>query len=232
MRMKPKENKGYNTGTYDECQTPPYALEPLYPYLDPYEPIWECAAGKRVLSNELIRKGYGIIATDINDGVLGGSDFFEIWYGNTLITNPPYSLKYEWLERCYDLGFPFALLMPVEMLGTAKGQRLFDKYGIEVIFMSPRVDFLMPHALWAGHGAQFPTAWFTWKLNLPKEMNYAKITKPSRKDLPTYWKEVLGKEEYVNTVEHAIKERMKYRKMSREEVLEYLALAQNYASER
>jgi hypothetical protein len=192
MRMKPKVNKGYNTGTYDECQTPPYALQPLYPYLDLYEPIWECAAGKRVLVRELVNRGYAVIGTDINDKVLGGSDFFDIWYGNIIITNPPYSLKYEWLERCYKLGFPFALLMPVEMLGTAKGQKLFDKYGIEVIFMSPRVDFYMPHKGYDGGGAQFPTAWFTWKLNLPKEINFATLNKPKRSELKEYWEKALG----------------------------------------
>ena len=195
--MKPKMNKGYNTGTYDECQTPPYALDPLIPYLDPFEPIWECAAGERTLANYLIQIGYAVIATDINDKVPGGSDFFDIWYGNTIITNPPYSLKYEWLERCYELEFPFALLMPVEMIGTAKAQKLFCKHGVEIIYMTPRVDFLMPHALWAGHGAQFPVAWYTWKLNLPKEINYATLNKPSRKQLPVYWKNILGKKRYT-----------------------------------
>jgi hypothetical protein len=87
---------------------------------------------------------------------------------------------------------PFALLMPVEMLGTAKGQRLFDKYGIEVIFMSPRVDFYMPNKGWEGGGAQFPTAWFTWKLNLPKQINFATLNKPKRSELEEYWNKALG----------------------------------------
>jgi hypothetical protein len=194
--MKPKENKGYNLGTYDECQTPPYALEPLIPYLDPKFTIWECAGGMRTLERAL-RYEYGcnIFSTDISDPY--SVDFFkalvpsEHYY--TIITNPPYSLKYEWLAKCYELGFPFALLMPVEMLGTAKGQRLFDKYGIEVIFMSPRVDFYMPNKGYEGGGAQFPTAWFTWKLNLPKEINFATLDKPKRSELAEYWERVLGK---------------------------------------
>lgn len=218
--MKPKENKGYNTGTYDECQTPPYALEPLMqPLFDAIKPnlrstktIWECASGQGTLAKEFNQKAYSVIDTDISRGE--EEDFFNNdlvsidhlnWHELVIVTNPPYSIKYEWLERCYYLGFPFALLMPVEMLGTAKGQRLFDKYGIEMIFMSPRVDFLMPHALWSGHGAQFPTAWFTWKLNLPKEMNYVTITKPKRKDLPAYWEKVLGKETYTTLLLQSFK---------------------------
>ena len=195
--MKPKENKGYNTGTYDECQTPPYALEPLFPYLNPIlDPIWECAAGKGILSKALIEHGYDVIATDINPSK--DVSYHDFLYSNLIyadpiiITNPPYSLKYEWLSMCYFYEHPFALLMPVEMLGTAKGQRLFDKYGIEMIFMSPRVDFYMPHKGWEGGGAQFPTAWFTWKLHLPEQINFARLNKPKRSELKEYWEKALG----------------------------------------
>jgi len=195
--MKPKQNKGYNTGTYDLCQTPPYALEPLYPYLVYHNPIWECAAGKGILSRALADHGYSVIATDIEpSGDVSYSDFFSggLFYSNpnTIVTNPPYSLKYEWLEHCYDLGNPFALLMPVEMIGVKKAQDLFKKYGIEIIFMSPRVDFYMPNKGWTGGGAQFPTAWYTWKLNLPKEINFATLNKPKRSELEEYWKKALG----------------------------------------
>ena len=189
--MKPKENKGHNTGTYDECQTPPYALDPLIPYLDKMYRVWEPAAGELTLASELSMKGYEVVASDIK--YREGDDFFlERHYGATIVTNPPYSIKYDWLEHCYMIGNPFALLMPVEMLGTAKGQDLFERYGIEIIFMSPRVDFYMPHKGWKGGGAQFPTAWFTWKLNLPKEINFATLNKPKRSELEEYWKKALG----------------------------------------
>ena len=187
--MKPKENKGYTAGSYDECQTPPYALEPLYPYLNIDWRVWECAVGGGVLAMALGRKGYSVVTSDKE------IDFLQVKRNpgtDVILTNPPYSIKYEWLEKCYELNSPFALLMPVEMLGTAKGQRLFDKYGIEVIFMHPRVDFYMPNKGWEGSGAQFPTAWYTWKLNLPQQINFARLNKPKRSELEEYWKEALG----------------------------------------
>jgi len=192
--MKPKENKGYNTGTYDECQTPPYALEPVYQHIDTHY-VWECAAGKRTLVRQMRKVGIPVIDTDITDPIPGWhADFFftkPTIDDYTIVTNPPYSLKYDWLQRCYELDHPFALLMPVEMLGTENGQKLFDKYGIEVIFLSPRVDFYMPKKGWEGSGAQFPTAWYTWKLNLPKQINFARLNKPKRNELADYWKEAL-----------------------------------------
>ena len=192
--MKPKENKGYNTGTYDECQTPPYALEPLYPYLSVDWHIWECAAGNLTLRNALELKGYSVIYSDISH--IPSVNFLNVnvdFGTDLIITNPPYSIKYEWLEHCYELDYPFALLMPVEMLGTAKGQKLFEKYGIEMIFMSPRVDFYMPNKGYKGGGAQFPTAWFTWKLNLPQQINFATLNKPKRSELKEYWEKALRK---------------------------------------
>ena len=189
--MKPKKNKGYNTGTYDLCQTPPYALEPLIPFLEEYQayPVWECAAGQGTLVRELERNGFWVLDTDIQTG----QDFFkETEPGSVIVTNPPYSLKYEWLARCYYLENAFALLMPVEMIGAKKAQDLFKKYGIEIIFMSPRVDFYMPNKGWSGGGAQFPTAWYTWKLYLPKEINFATLNKPKRSELEEYWKKALG----------------------------------------
>jgi len=195
--MKPKENKGFNVGTYDECQTPLYALDPLLEHIREWRnTIWECAAGRGILAKSMIYDwGYNVISTDINDPA-GNGNFFEIEPENkhyTIVTNPPYSIKYEWLKRCYELEHPFALLMPVEMLGTARGQFLFDTHapGIEIIFMSPRVDFYMPNKGYEGGGAQFPTAWFTWKLNLPKQINFARLNKPKRSELKEYWEKYL-----------------------------------------
>ncbi len=192
--MKPKTNRT-KEGNYDNCQTPPYALEPLLPHLD-NKYIWECAAGRRTLANYLENLGKEVIATDIMpykdttpcDFLYPGAITLNV--DPIIVTNPPYSIKYEWLERCYDLEHPFALLIPVEMLGTKKGQDLFGR-GIEVIFMSPRVDFYMPNKGYEGGGAQFPTAWFTWGLNLPEQINFATLNKPKRSELKEYWEKYL-----------------------------------------
>lgn len=71
--MKPKEAKPARKGaTYDQCQTPPYALKPLLPFL-PRVPIWEPAAGEGMLSSGLKAAGFKVIEGDI----ITGQDFFE-----------------------------------------------------------------------------------------------------------------------------------------------------------
>ena len=60
---------------------------------------------------------------------------------------------------------------------AAKAQHLFEKYGIEIILLSKRIDFKMPFKKWTGKGAQFPVAWYTWGLNIGNQLNFGKIRK-------------------------------------------------------
>ena len=190
MPNKPKTN--YNAATMperDKCQTPSYSLEPLLPYLcvgsNPL--IWEPARGEGLLVKALESKleSVPVYGTDI----LTGADFFENDlqlpadnyfssqpYTPIICTNPPFSLKYKWLARCYALGYPFALLMPSDTLFAASANKLFQQHGVEIIVMNPRVDFKMPNLGWSGNGAQMSTSWFTWGLNIGTMITFADIS--------------------------------------------------------
>lgn len=92
------------------------------------------------------------------------------------MTNPPYSIKFQWIERCYQIGKPFALLLPVETLGANKAQKFFKQYGIEIIFLNRRVNFILPHTSSSSNGAWFPVAWFTYRLNIGNQITFADIS--------------------------------------------------------
>ncbi len=178
MTTKPKTNRAgdaYVPQRFDSCQTPPHALEPLLPYIDKRWTVWEPAAGEGLLADTLLMNArVKVVESDI----LTGQNFFEYepeqW--DCIITNPPYSIKYLWIERCYKLGKPFALLMPVETLGAKAAQKWFS-VGVEVIFFERRINFKMPNKGWNGSAAQFPVAWFTWQFNLPRQMVFSRGAK-------------------------------------------------------
>lgn len=164
----------YEPKGYDACQTPPHAVDPLLPYLPTDLVIWEPAQGEGFLVEAFYDSSRRVIGSDILDG----QNFFEYepdedW--DVIVTNPPYSLKFKWLERCYQLGKPFALLLPVETLGAATSQAMFEQYGMELLLLNKRVNFKMPNKGWDGAGAQFPVAWFTWGLNLESSIVYGKL---------------------------------------------------------
>lgn len=160
----------------DACQTPAYAIDPLIPHLMQFDIIWEPAAGEHMIVDAFFDVAYKRFKVEASD-LIEGNNFFdyepEKW--DCIVTNPPYSIKYQWLERCYQLEKPFALLLPVETLGASTAQQLFEKHGVQVMLLNKRVNFKMPNKGWNASGAQFSTAWFTWGLGLGGQISYGKL---------------------------------------------------------
>ena len=173
QRPKPPMSKGRP----DDFQTPPSALDPLLPHLKQGWKIWECAAGMGQLSKGLESHGFTALESDI----LTGHDFLKdppLGDWDAIVTNPPYSLKDEFLKRCYDLGKPFALLMPLTSLEGRNRQRLFGFNSVEIIIMERRVNFVTPSG--EGGGSWFMTAWFTWGLEIGRELTFQIATNQTR----------------------------------------------------
>jgi len=161
----------------DDFQTPPEALMPLLPFLKKNWTIWECAQGKGYLTQALRVYGYQVIGSDI----LTGQDFL-VWKPeqfDCIITNPPYSAKHKFLIRCYALEKPFALLLPLTTLETRIRQRLFAQYGIEIILFDKRINFHVPSG--KESKSWFATAWFTWGLDIGKQLSFVSLTETKQK---------------------------------------------------
>ena len=165
MAVKPPLRKG----SPNDFQTPSHALEPLYPYLTKQWRVWECAAGKGNLVRALGGQGYKVVATDI----LTGEDFLtstpkKPW--DCIVTNPPYSIKNEFIERAYGLGRPFAFLLPYAAFETEFRQSFYKKYGVQVLFLNKRINFETPSG--KGSGSWFPVMWLTWQFNFPRDIMF------------------------------------------------------------
>lgn len=182
---KPRSNR--SGGKVNNCQTPDYALDPLLPYLPKHWTIWECAAGEGYLAQALNKAGYEVQLSDI----LTGQDFFSyrpLLHVDCIVTNPPYNpnqMKTDWVRRCYDLGLPWACLMPVETIGSGGIQEMFDKNGVEIIYLHSRINFKMPNKGWGGK-AQFSAAWFTWGLHIGAPMTFSSFTRREQGQLPLF----------------------------------------------
>ena len=158
----------------DDYNTPPEALIPLIPYLDKEWVIWECAAGRNYLVRALLDRGYMVRFSDPrygNDFITSPPDYFDC-----IVTNPPFSLKTEFIKRAIDLGRPFAFLLPITTLETGKRQEIFREHDIRLILFDSRIDFIKQGINEKGR-SWFASAWFTHGLNLPKELNFVSIKK-------------------------------------------------------
>lgn len=180
--MKPKVNRKGDPNKvmgYDCAETPSYALDPLLRYISKDLCIWEPACGTGRLVRAFERAGYDVIGSDLSTG----HNFFstECDGAQVICSNPPYSLKPEFIYRCYEIGLPFALLLPVEVIGSQKVQMMMRSYGAELLLLDKRVNFYMPNKGIEGadgwkSSAQFPTMWYCWHL-LPSLICYGEIVR-------------------------------------------------------
>lgn len=177
----------------DERYTPDYGVTPILKYLIPNSLIL-CPFDKEDSAFvQILRKsGHTVISTHIdNDGF--NQDFFKLteysvihdltlkdWNGNIeknyicvedvdyIISNPPYSVKNKVLEKLYELGKPFAMLLPLTTLESKYRGSLFRKYGIELLVIDKRIEYLRENNVW------FNSSYFCWNI-LPEKLIFHEL---------------------------------------------------------
>lgn len=125
----------------DEFYTPEYAILPLLKYIDNKLIVWCPFDTEQSNIVKMLRdNGNEVIHTHIDSG----DDFFFIEPDkyDVIISNPPYSLKNEVLERLFLLNKPFAMLLGVAGLFESERRfSLFEKYPSEIMWLSKRVSY-------------------------------------------------------------------------------------------
>ena len=164
----------------DQFSTPNYATKLLLPFIPKdIKYIWECAAGDGKIADVLENNGYSVIKTDIRD-CNGKNEIFNFLSINSkaslentaIITNPPFSLKRRFFERCTQFNVPFALLLPFDISGFLISA--FKEYNCQGIVPSRRINFIPPSG--NGSGAQFHSFWLTRYFNLANQLNFADLS--------------------------------------------------------
>jgi hypothetical protein len=149
---------------YDDLYTPEKAVYPLIRLIMKtpiYSAtiIWEpCDAGgskiTQVFKDNAIFDVRSTCITTGLDFLVDKPDF----YFDYIITNPPYSLKEQFLERCYEIGKPFALWLPLTTLEGVHRGEMFRERGINVMVLDHRLDFTGKKSNW------FNASWFYWRI--------------------------------------------------------------------
>lgn len=142
-------NKGYltcdRTANGDEVLTPRYAVEPIIKYLAEkgyFRIICPFDKPNSKFVEVLWQNDFFAKVTHIETG----KDFFtytpeELIGIDCLVSNPPYSIKDEVLERLYLLDKPFMMLLPQNTLQGGKRTKLFMKYGLEYLGFDKRINY-------------------------------------------------------------------------------------------
>lgn len=128
----------------DEFYTPTQSWEKVSKYL-PDEPVvvYEPFFGKGHTYNFLKNEGYLVLGQD-------GIDFYSDDATNMLkqcdcvITNPPFSIKYDVIQRLVQYDVPFMIIFPMGCITTNKFCQAFnnDTSNVSVIIPKGRLKFI------------------------------------------------------------------------------------------
>jgi len=150
--------------------TPEIAIKPLLPFLKKDLIIWDCAFGSGRLAEHFNKYGFNVLGLTNYNFLQKDSE--SIGNFDVIITNPPYQFKDKFLKRAFEIGKPFAFLLPLTTLEGIKRGKMFKNNGIQMIIPNRRINFEIPSGK---KSSWFATAWFCWKLNLPKDLNFVEL---------------------------------------------------------
>lgn len=176
-----ERKKSTSKGSSDDFQTPTHATQLLIDTLlkekaiNKNMKVWEPAMGEGKIIGCLEANGFECFGTDVKNAEnlhdflkteVGGYPTFDL-----LITNPPFSLKDKFLQKCFELKKPFALLLPITALGEQGRGKMYREHGVQAIFPPERINFHTPSG--TGSGAWFYSIWITNGFNLKRDLTFA-----------------------------------------------------------
>ena len=125
----------------DDYDTPGWVWVDIAQFIPPTQTVWEPFPS---LSRRSVKHLEKIFSTVL----LTETDFFETEWpeGALLLSNPPWSRKFDVLERLLLEKRPFALLLPAWVPFSASMRRLQCKYGAQISIVVPhkRPSFIDP----------------------------------------------------------------------------------------
>ena len=143
----------------DTFETPKYATDLIVSYIPEYvKTIWECASGGNRMVERLEYHGYGVWATDIDfnsdlhddNTNFVTDDFSDVPLDeiDAIITNPPFSVKSQFVERAFQCNKPFALLLTSDY---SKEMISWIQRGCERVVPTSRINYITPRILQRVH---------------------------------------------------------------------------------
>ena len=161
---------GFTTKTFtkfDDYMTPNEAWDWILPYIPKDKVIWEAFYGDGKSGEYLKSLGLNVIHED-------NIDFFENDLGDIIVSNPPFTMKQEVLERLKKLDKPFILILPAAVLTTKYIRRLFEDE-IQVAVPPKRIQFiklLEDGSTERGNRCNFDCLYYCYKMDLYRDIIY------------------------------------------------------------
>lgn len=168
--IAPSNHSLKNRESDDFYATDPKAVDMLCNLEKFSQTILEPACGQGHIAKALEARGYKVLAYDLIDRGYGttGIDFLTFDRQNVnadVITNPPYKLAQEFVEKAMDVvasGHKVAMFLKLTFLETAKRRELFKKYPPKTVYVASQRIACWPNGKPTAQ-SMVCYAWFVWE---------------------------------------------------------------------
>lgn len=158
----------------DEYYTPPILVKPILDFIKPNSTVWcpfDTAESEFVI--QFKNNNHKVIYSHI----CNGQDFFKtkpkIEY-DYIISNPPFTLKLDVLDRLYKLNKPFAMILGLPILNYQEIGNFFLDKELQLLIVDKKVSF-------DGKTSSFNNSYFCYKM-LPKDIIFYHLEHNNRGD--------------------------------------------------
>lgn len=161
----------------DLYQSPPEAVWALLRAEMLPMDLWEPACGPGAIVRELRSAGHDVLATDLVDYGWDGQDASGRDFlmerektGRAVVTNPPFKLAAEFVEKALDLGAPkVVMLLRLAFLESDRRSAILDGGRLRRVHVFRKRLPGMHREGWEGRKANsgMAFAWFVWERDRP-----------------------------------------------------------------
>lgn len=157
-------NKHQGKGKDDEFYTLKKDWENIKQYIPKDKIIWEAFSNGEYESVEYLK-------TICKDVKCNTGDFFEKNEGDIVISNPPFSIKRQVLERLKELNKPFILILPTLSLQTKYMKNIFGD-DLQVIMPTTKLFFykIINGEKKIYNQLSYYCCYVCYKINLPRDI--------------------------------------------------------------
>lgn len=156
----------------DCYETPTCAVETLLCVESIPRLVWEPAAGPGAITKVLRAHGHTVYASDLHDYGCGmpGIDFLTTDLRppvQAIVTNPPYQLAQQFVERALELSPLVIMLMRLAFYESDRRSHILENCGLARIHCFRKRLPMMHRREWQGPKANSGMAfgWFVWQRN-------------------------------------------------------------------
>jgi len=154
---------------HDFYPTPPNATEALLSVERFEGSIWECACGNGAISKVLEAHGHKVLSTDLVNRGYGETpiDFLTVPPMRSVanvVTNPPYSLAEDFVRTALSVTTAkVAMLLKLAFLEGEKRRRMFESTPLARVHVFSRRLTMMRNGAPKRSSGMIAFAWFVWE---------------------------------------------------------------------